>query len=220
MAEAQMLNELVKRFSSRDRREAERFRKRYAMAWLQGERLVPGLGLEISEKGLLFATKDAPPGERVDVALDLAGRRVRARVAIARQGSFVRDGADWMLVAGVFEGIAADDWDAVVRFCKDRPDPGNKAAEELAASAKAPDDAFRLLPLAVQQRVVRALIAAGRLAPESDAKNPLLRMKQLGTTRTGIHRLSVRSRWNVDGEMSDFDSILTVDPSGNVALEK
>lgn len=215
-----MLNELVKRFSSRERRGAERFRKRYPIGWLQGDRLIPGLGLEISEKGILFATKDAPPGPRIDVALELGGRRIRARLAIARQGTFAREGADWALVAGVFEGIAADDWDAVVRFCNDRPEPVNKAAQEIAASAKAPDDAFRLLPLAVQQRVVRALIVAGRLAPESDAKNPLLRLKHLGTTRTGNHRLSVRSRWNVDGEMRDFDSLLTVDAAGNVALER
>jgi len=48
---------------------------------------VPALGLEISEKGVLFATREAPPGRIVDVAIDLGPRRVRARVKVARQGT-------------------------------------------------------------------------------------------------------------------------------------
>ena len=77
-----------------DRRTADRTRRRYPIAWLRGGALVPALGLEISEKGVLFATREAPPGRIVDV----------------------------------FEWIAADDWDAVVRFCKNFNAPTNKAA--------------------------------------------------------------------------------------------
>ena len=217
-----MLNELVRRLAAGkpDRRGAERVRKRFPIAWLRGGTLVPALGLEISEKGVLFATRDAPPGASVDVALDLGARRVRARLTIARQGSLPRDGAEWAVIAGVFQGIAADDWDAIVRFCKNLTDPGNRGAEELAALAGADDDAYRLLPLKVQQRVVEALIGAGRLAPESDAKNPLLRMTYAGKARSGAHRLAVHSRRNVDGDALNFDSFLAVDDAGNVALER
>jgi hypothetical protein len=217
-----MLNELVRRLSgTHDRREAERVRKRYPMAWLRGGTLVPGMGLEISEKGILFATKEAPPkSDTLDVALDLDGRRVRARVTIARQGTMAHGGTDYAVVAGVFQGIAADDWDAVVRFCKGIADPGNKAADELTALAGTPDDAYRLLPLKVQERIVALLVAAGRLAPDGDAKNPLLRMHYVGKTRTGQHRLSVHSRRNVDGEALTFDSLMTVDDAGNVHLDR
>ena len=217
-----MLNELVKRLGAgkADRRGADRIRKRFPIAWLRDGALVSALGLEISEKGILFASREAPAGDRVDVAIDIGPRRVRARLKIARQGTMSRDGADWAMIAGVFEAIAADDWDAIVRFCKNRSDPTNKAAEELAALAGQDDDAYRLLPLRVQQRVVAILVKAGRLAPGSDAKNPLLRMSYEGKTPKGAHRLAVTSRRNEDGEVLQFDSYVTVDDAGNVLLDR
>jgi hypothetical protein len=217
-----VFNELLKRLGSRksERRGADRVRRRYPIGWIKDGTLVAGLGLEISEKGILFATKETPPGGHVDVALDLGGRRVRARLRIVRKGAMTRDGTEWAVVACVFEGIAADDWDAIVRFCKNLDDPGNKAAQELSALAGSDDDAYRLLPLKVQQRVVAVLIKAGRLAPGSDAKNPLLRMSYDGSTRAGEHRLAVHSRRSVDGELLSFDSVLLVDDAGNVTLDR
>lgn len=216
-----MFNELLKRLGSRksERRSADRVRRRFPIAWVREGTLIPGLGLEISEKGLLFAAKEGPPGGNVEVALDLQGRRVRARLKIVRKGTMTRDGVEWVVIACVFEGIAADDWDAIVRFCKNLEDPANKAVQELSALS-GDDDAYRLLPLRVQQRVVAILVKAGRLAPGSDAKNPLLRMSYDGSTRAGEHRLAVHSRRSVDGEMLQFDSILIVDDAGNVHLEK
>ncbi len=217
-----MLNELVKRLSAGkpDRRTAQRVRRRFPIAWLRGGELVPALGLEISEKGVLFASREAPPGPSVDVAMELSGRRIRARLTISRRGPIARDGVEWSLLACDFQGIAADDWDAIVRFCKQRPDPGNKAAGELAALSQIDDDAYRLLPLKVQERVVAALVTAGRLAPTSDAKNPLLRMSYGGNPRPGVHRLDVHSRRNEDGEVLHFDSTLTIDDAGNVQLDR
>jgi hypothetical protein len=217
-----MLNELVKRLTGgkRDRRGASRVRVRFPLAWLREGELVAAHGLEISQKGVLFATREAPPGPQVDVAMDLGRRRVRARLIVARSGPVTREGVEWSLIAADFQGIAADDWDAVVRFCKRRPDPRNKAADELAALAETDDDAYRLLPLRVQQHVVAILVEAGRLAAGSDAKNPLLRMSYGGTTRTGAHRLLVHSRRNDDDQVLNFDSLLIVDEAGNVSLER
>jgi hypothetical protein len=217
-----MLNELVKRLGAgkADRRNARRVRKRFPIAWLRGSELVPGFGLEISEKGVLFATKETPGGGKIDIAIDLGGRRVRARISVTRCGPMSRDGVQWTFVAGDYQGIAADDWDAIVRYCKDLPDPRNRGADELSLLSQADDDAYRLLPLKVQERVVAALIAAHRLAPSSDAKSPLLRMTYDGVTKTGTHRLSVHSRFNLDGDVQDFDSTLLVDDTGNVQLER
>ncbi len=195
-------------------------RRRYPIAWLREGALVPAFGLEISEKGVLFATREAPSARYVDVVIDLEGRRVRARLKVARQGTMARDGVEWQLIAGVFEGIAADDWDAVVRFCKNFNEPPNKAAEELAAMAHGDDDAYRLLPLRVQQRVVEALIAAGRLAPVSRPESALIRMSYAGKTAGGGHRLNVHSRRHEDDEILQFDSTLTVNDNGEVHLER
>ncbi|HEY0615313.1 MAG TPA: hypothetical protein VGC96_11755 [Candidatus Elarobacter sp.] len=217
-----MLNEFVRRLGAGkgDRRAAERQRRRYPIAWLRGTALVPAIGLEISEKGILFASIEPPPGNHVDVAIDVGKRRVRARVKIARQGTMAREGTDWAIIAGVFEGIAADDWDAIVRFCKNLADPANRAADQLASLAGDDDDAYRLLPLRVQERIVAVLVEAGRLAPGSSAKNPLLRMSYMGKSRTGAHRLAVHSRRLVDGEVLQFDSGLDVDDAGHVSLDR
>jgi hypothetical protein len=216
-----MLNELVKRLGATkaDRRTANRIRKRYQMAWIKDGTPVAGTGLEISEKGLLFASRESPIGSEVDVALELRGRQVRARLKVVRLGSVARDGVEWAMIAAVFAGIAADDWDTVVRFCQNRGDPSNKASAELAARS-GDDDAYRLLPLRIQERVVALLVEAGRLAPGSEAKNPLLRMSYSGTTPTGAHRLAVHSRRVTDDEVLQFDSMLTVDDSGKVSLDR
>ena len=221
MVEVTILNELFRRLAGqRERRAADRMRRRYPIAWLREGALVSAFGLEISEKGVLFATREPPSARNVDVVIDLEGRRVRARLKVARHGTMARDGIDWQLIAGVFEGIAADDWDAVVRFCKSFNEPPNKAAEELAAMAGGADDAYRLLPLRVQQRVVEALIAAGRLAPTSRPESALIRMSYAGKSSTGSHRLAVHSRRHQDDQVLQFDSMLTVDDSGEVQLER
>ena len=216
-----MLNELFKRLSGKaERRAADRQRRRYPIAWIRDGHLVAAIGLEISEKGLLFATREAPSGRNVDVAIDLNGLRVKARLKVTRQGTMARDGVNWALIAGIFEGIAADDWDAVVRFCKNFNEPTNKAAEELAALHAVDDDAYRLLPLKVQERIVATLISARRLAPNSRPENPLLRMSYAGKTPLGSLRLAVHSRMHLDGEAHDFDSVVTISDDGEVRLER
>ena len=45
-------------------------------------------------------------------------------------------------------------------------------------------------------------------------------MTYAGKTRTGAHRLAVRSRRNLDGEVLNFDSFLAVDDAGNVTLDR
>jgi hypothetical protein len=216
-----MLNELVKRLGAHksDRRTANRVRKRYQMAWIKDGTPVAGTGLEISEKGLLFASRETPVGPEVDVSLELRGRSVRARLRVVRHGTVAREGVEWAMIAAVFQGIAADDWDAVVRFCNNRTEPTSKSTDELAART-GDDDAYRLLPLRIQQRLVGLLIEAGRLAPGSEAKNPLVRISYAGTTPTGAHRLSVHSRRLVDDEVLQFDSVVTVDDAGKVSLDR
>jgi len=217
-----LLNALVKSLSGRpaERRAGKRVRKKYPIAWIRGTELVAAAGLEIGETGLLFATRTPPPGSKVDVVVDIETRRIRVRLTITRSGPIERDGVAWTLVAATYEGIAADDWDAIVRFCRDQAAPENRAAGELAALAASDDDAYRLLPLKVQQRVVEVLWQAGRLAAWEPHKSPLLRMTYAGVTRTGVHRLTVHSRLSQHGDVLFFDSVLSVDDAGNVVLDR
>lgn len=214
-----MLNEIARWMAERkiDRRTADRKKIQFSVGWMRGSETVPGIGTEISLNGLAFATKTSPPTASFNVLIDVSGRRFKARLQTVRTESIAREGTPWTMFACTFEGIASDDYDAVVRFIRDLPEPENKAQGEIAAAAANGDDAYRMLPMDVQTRIVAALTEVGRLAPEADSRNPLLRMK-LVSSRNGQHRFAVHSRVSVGDEICQYDSAFTVDDSGNVTL--
>lgn len=217
-----MFNELTKLFSGKqkERRHSPRKKARFNISWIKnGNELVPGLGMEIQLNGLLFATNTAPGVPDFDIIMELGSRKIRTRLHTARSGTIMRDNMQWTILGCTFSGIAADDYDALVRFCKDMHEVGNKAAEQLAAMDKS-DDAYRMLPMRVQQHVLDALIRLGRLDMPQANQQPLLRMSSLGTQQ-GKHRLAVHSRIS-GGHGADpqqFDSVIVIDESGAVKVE-
>lgn len=216
-----MLNEIARWMSDRktDRRTADRKKLQFTVNWQRGNELVPGIGTEISLNGLAFATKTSPPATSFNAVIDLNHRRFKARLLTVRTEKLSREGAAWSMLACTFEGIASDDYDAIVRFIRDLPEPENKAQGEIAAAAAGADDAYRLLPLNVQKRIVEMLIEAGRIAENADARNPLLRMKLVGS-RNGQYRFAVHSRNSVGDEIRQFDSAFTVSDAGTVTLDR
>ena len=94
-------------------------------------------------------------------------------------------------------GIAADDWDALVRFCKGEPvAQSNAAQEQLRLVRLQPDDVARLIPLRLQNRLLAMLVERKRLAP-LDQKIPLVQYSYGGRVeREGarLHRLMIQSR--------------------------
>src|SRR5471032_3356558 len=185
-----MLNEIVRWMSDRktDRRTADRKKVQFSVAWVRGEEMIAGIGTEISLNGMAFATKTAPPTPSFNVLFDVSGRRYKARLTTVRSEAVMREGANWTVLACTFEGIAADDY------------------------------AYRLLPMGVQKRIGDILMQNKRLAPESDPRNPLLRMKYLGS-KAGKHRFAVHSRVAVADEMQQYDSAFTVDETGITTLD-
>jgi hypothetical protein len=217
-----LFNELTKLFSGKqkERRHSPRKKVRFNISWIKnGNELMPGIGMEISLNGLLFATKSAPGVPDFDIIMEIGSRKIRTRLHTARSGSILRENMQWTMLGCTFSGIAADDYDALVRFCKDMHEVGNKAAAELAAMDKS-DDAYRMLPMRVQQHVLDALIRLGRLDMPQPNQQPLLRMSSMGT-QGGKHRLAVHSRI-AGGHGSDpqqFDSVIVIDESGTVKVE-
>jgi len=217
-----LFNELTKLFSGKqkERRHSPRKKARFNISWVKnGTELVPGIGTEISLNGLLMATKSPPGVPDFDIIMELGSRKIRTRLHTARSGTIQREGTQWTVLGCTFSGIAADDYDALVRFCKDMHEVGNKAAEQLAAMDKN-DDAYRMLPMRVQQHVLDALTRLGRLDPPQPNQQPLLRMSSLGT-QAGKHRLAVHSRIS-GGHGADpqqFDSVIVIDETGTVKVE-
>jgi hypothetical protein len=216
-----LFNELTKLFSGqkKERRHSPRKKVRFNIAWVRGKELIPGIGMEISLNGCLLATKTPPDTPDFDVIMEIERRKIRLRLKTARKGTILRESQQWTLLGCSFSGIAADDYDALVRFCKDIKETENKAARELASMDKT-DDAYRMLPMRVQQRVLDVLIHMGRLDMPQANQSPLMRMHSLGS-ENGKHRLAVHSR--IAGgrgtEPQTFDSVIVIDDSGAVKVE-
>ncbi len=217
-----MFNELTKLFSSKpkERRHSPRKKVRFNLQWVKGPaEYVPGLVTEMSLNGLLFATEIPPTEKQFDVILDIGTRKIRLRLTAVRSGTIPRGGKMWSVFGCSFSGVAADDYDAMVRVLKDMGELTNKAAAELAGMDKT-DDAYRMLPMKVQQRVLDVLVRMGRLEMPQANQQPLLRMSHMGT-QNGMQRVAVHSRipHGVDGPQS-FDSVLIIDEAGLVKVEQ
>jgi len=217
-----LFNELTKLFNGqkKDRRHSPRKKVRFSVVWLSliGEQL-PAVGMELSLNGCLIATKQAPSTATFDTILELPKKKMRMRLKTARSGAIMREGQQWTLLGCSFQGVAADDYDSLVRFLKDIPDAENKLVKEIAAIDKT-DDAYRLLPLRVQQRILEILIRMGRLEMPAQNQQPLLRMSDLGSN-SGKHRVRVHSR--IPGshgqDPQSFDTILVIEENGVVKAE-
>ncbi len=216
-----MFNELTKLLSNKpkERRRAPRKKVRFNLQWVKGPaEYIPGRVTEMSLTGLMFATKVPPTEKQFDVILDIGTRKVRLRLQVVRSGQIPSGGETWSVFGCSFTGVAADDYDAIARVLNGQPELSNKAAQELAGMDKT-DDAYRLLPMKVQQRVLDTLVRSGRLNMPQPNQQPLLRMQSLGT-QGGKHRVAVHSRipGGADGPQA-FDSVLIIDEAGLVKLE-
>ncbi|MBV8355170.1 MAG: hypothetical protein JO101_07615, partial [Candidatus Eremiobacteraeota bacterium] len=157
------------------------------------------------------------------IGIKLGERRFDIRFAPTRHDEINQGGSVWYRYAGKFSGISADDWDAIVRFVNNQPEPTNKGADEIAAAMAKPDDAFRLLPHAIQEKIVDTLVQLNRMAKPPAGQAPLLRMRFVGSARKGNveqHHCAVHSRITIDDEIRQFDTQFTIDSTGTVTAQR
>ena len=220
-----MFLELAKIFTGKgsDRRAHNRKTENFPVRWMKDENtIIDGVGQEISATGALIVLKDKPPTPQFTVTMKLGERMMTVRVETIRHDAVQSGGTTWHRFATKFAGISADDWDAIVRYCNDAPEPSNRGAEELKAVQSKADDAFRLLPLVVQKQIVDTLVQGNRLAQPGPGQAPLLRMTYSGVIRHGtqeVHRCRVHSRIDVDGEIRQFDTTFLIDAQGKVQIQ-
>jgi hypothetical protein len=119
-----------------------------------------------------------------------------------------------------YTGIAADDWDALVRFCNNEAvTVDNKAQKELNLVRMQADDVARLIPQRLQERLLATVVQMRRLAPLEKDKIPLVQYFYGGTIKRGtktMHRLSIHSRVNdaATGEQIEHDTRFLFDDTG------
>jgi hypothetical protein len=218
-----MINDLVKWVADKigDQRSYMRKSERFPVSWLiDDKQKKEGQGLEISASGVVFQTRERPKSKEMNLVMMVREREIRTRVTVKRKEITI-DG--YCRCVCRFLGIAADDWDAIQRFVHDEPEPDNKGYDEIKELQSKEDNAYRLLPLRVQNELVAKLVGMNRLEPPPKDHAPVMRMHYIGSNRESgreIRRFNVHSRKRVDDHWYAFDTQFTIDGSGTIELMK
>lgn len=197
-----MLPELLAWFTGKEvnRRKYPRKRKPYRATFSidAGITQKPAIGLDVSGGGLCVLTQEPVGRDEFEIRATIEQRIVRVRARAVWQDTVSHQGKSVWRYGMRFTGIAAEDWDAIIRFTTDKPvAESNKAQDELTTVRMTPDDADRLLPHKLQQRLLAMLAERRRLAPLSDKVIPLVQYFYSGVVQHEnklMHRLTIQSK--------------------------
>jgi hypothetical protein len=221
-----MLPELLAWFTGKEpnRRKYPRKRKPYRATFSVdgGTTQKPAIGLDISGGGLCVLTQEPAGKDEFEIRATIESRIIRLRAKAVWQDTVTHQGKSVWRYGMRFTGIAADDWDAIVRYCADQAvSETNKAQEELTTVRMTPDDANRLLPSRLQQRLLHMLVQRRRLAPLAENKTPLVQYFYSGVVRHEgkmMHRLTIQSKVvGADGDEM-FETRFAFDDKGDTVL--
>jgi hypothetical protein len=167
-------------------------------------RKISVLGTTVSREGVAFVSSLQLAAPELQLTFTLRERTIPSRVRVDKGEAMQAPERIVHRYFCTFVAIAADDWDAVVRYVEDKPEPKKV---DLAPKV---DEEFRSLPVAVQQGIVEHLVRARRLAPPSAAAVPLIRLvagsvRDLGNGRT-TQDVLIHSRILVDGDVRSYDT--------------
>ena len=176
------------------------------------------IGLDISGGGLCLLTQEPVGGNEFEVRAILDNHVVRARTRSVWQDTVVHNGQSVWRYGGCFTGISADDWDAIIRYATDRAvDEANKAQAELEAVRMTPDDANRLFPAELQQKLLELLVERRRLAPLKENITPLVQYFYSGVVRHKnalLHELTIQSRIVGPEDVETHETLFLFDEQG------
>jgi PilZ domain len=216
-----MLPELLAWFTGKEqnRRKFPRKKKPYRAAYsVEGKPQRAAIGLDIGGGGLCVLTQELVERDEFEIRAQLDERPIRMRAKTVWKDNVQHQGRLVWRYGMRFTGISADDWDAIIRYTTDRPvAEENKAQDELMSVRMTPDDTARLLPKALQTRLLRMLVERRRLAPLDERVTPLVQYFYSGIVRHNdklMHRLVIQSKvvGAESGEM--FETRFVFDESG------
>lgn len=221
-----LVSEFSKWLSNATERNEPHVSKPFRLSWLGEGKPQPGIGLDLSRTGIVFATSGHPRTKELTVRAQIRDRSVPMRLVIVGESPFVLEGKAAYRFSCKLVGIGADDWDLLQREIAGEAEPENVAAAQLNEARKKDDDAYRLLPLKAQRKIVSLLVEHKRLEQPAEGTQPALRLQTLGRVHAPdgrvLRRINVHSRRYVadmDAAMA-YDTQITIDDDGNVELLK
>jgi hypothetical protein len=186
---------------NKDKRRHTRREKAFSADWTSAPEIAPTavIGLDVSASGAGILAREEIKPEEFILRLKLDERVIPTRVKVARRLPGTLQGAKAFRYGVEFVSISADDWDAVVRWSKggSAAEIGNKVKSDLEMVRMTADDADRLMPVALQTKLLSGLARRGRLAPPVPNQQPLVQYFYGGTVKRNgmmMHRLAIVSR--------------------------
>lgn len=222
MTSGSIFGDVIEWFLSRvgDRRQYQRRTGAFHVWW--GPNGKTAIGTEISPAGLIFIAKEPLPARELNLTLGLRGQKLPVRVKLLRSDRIDRKGEAWNRYVCEFLGIAADHWDLIVRYVNDAPEPVDRRKMQNQEMSERVDDAYRLLPMAIQQKIVDILVQQHKLEATRPGQTPLLKLFYGGIHRTPsgppMHRFNVHSRIVVNDETIAYDTRFLIGENGEIKL--
>lgn len=215
-----MLGDVISWFTNRGAAKEDRRVGKFHV-WYQAETepkwITPGVGMEVSPRGFAFAITVVIPSQEFAITIGLRNQKIPVRVRVVNSDRIQQQGKLWHRYAVEFVGIAADHWDLVVRYVNDAPEPAERKPVE-----DRPDDAYRLLPLAVQKKIVALLVTQRKLEEPKNGQIPLMKLFYSGLQKQAgappAHRFSVHSRIVINDEVVPYDTPFLITDDGTVKL--
>jgi hypothetical protein len=180
-----------------------------------GGRTIPVLGTSVARQGIAFVSPLQLAQRELELSFRLRERLIPTRVRVDESDTVPTPKRIVYRYFCSFVAIAADDWDAVVRYVDNRPEPAAPVA------VKKADDEFRALPIAVQNAIVDNLVHAGRLEPPAPGTLPLIRMIAAPRGRArdrSAQDVLIHSKVERSDGMRSYDTRFRVYANGRIEL--
>lgn len=227
MSSNSMFGDIIEWFLGRagDRRQYKRrggaFHLWYQPNAQDPKALKEGVGLELSPNGLMFIIQQPISATEFNVVARVRERTIPLRVKRVRDDQVQHQGSAWHRYMCEFLGLSADDWDAIVRYVNDEPETDRRKMQNQEPSDKV-DDAYRLLPLALQQKITQMLVSQNKLEAPRPGQTPLLKLFYGGLVKRpgqkAAHRFNVHSRVKRNDEMVAFDTRFLIAEDGEITV--
>ena len=222
-----MFGDIIEWFLGRagDRRQYKRRTGAFHL-WYQpdpndAKNLKQGIGLEISPNGVMFIVPEPIGATEFSLIVRLRETNIPLRVRHVRGDQIQHQGKAWNRYMGEFLGVAADNWDAIVRYVNDEPEVDRRKMQNQEPNERV-DDAYRLLPMALQQKIIDMLVSQNKLEAPRAGQTPLLKLFYGGLVkRSGGkpgHRFNVHSRVKKNDEMIAYDTRFVIGEDGEISL--
>ena len=177
---------------------------KFAALALSGGKSISVMGMAVAREGLAFVSTVQIAEPELQLTVALRQRKIETRVRVDRSEPMKAPDKVVHRYFCSFMAIAADDWDAVVRYVENKPEP------KVIDFAPTVDDDFRSLAISVQNEIVKYLVRQGRLQTPGPGQAPLIRVETSKPRDLGQGRVArdvlIHSRVTKHQETVSFDS--------------